>query len=63
MFERAPHGGLRVDLARHPHAAVIALVHGMVRTIMPDGYVVELPMGVKAQPQAPLLSRLFAAAA
>ena len=42
---------LQIELARHPQAALAALVHGLVRTILQGGYVVELPIGVKAKPQ------------
>ena len=42
---------LQIELARHPQAALAALVHGMVRTILQNGYVVGLPVGVKATPQ------------
>ncbi|CAJ2813397.1 nuclease [Burkholderia pseudomallei] len=29
---------LQIEVARHPHVALAALVHGMVRTVLQDGY-------------------------
>lgn len=39
---------LQIEVARHPHAALAALVHGMVRTVLQDGYDGgDLPLGVR----------------
>ncbi|PTD99454.1 ParB/RepB/Spo0J family partition protein [Pandoraea apista] len=38
---------LQIEIARHPHIALAALVHGMVRTVLQDGYNRDgLPLGV-----------------
>lgn len=42
---------LQIELARHPQAALAALVHGMVRSTLQDSYAAALPIGVKAAPQ------------
>ncbi|KGB99874.1 ParB/RepB/Spo0J family partition protein [Burkholderia cepacia] len=39
---------LQIEIARHPHVALAALVHGMVQTVLqPDGYGDGLPLGVR----------------
>ena len=45
---------LQIELARHPLAALAALVQGMVQTVLRDGDALELPIGVKARAQAGL---------
>ena len=42
---------LQIELARHPQAALAALVQGMVQTVLRDGDALELPIGVKARAQ------------
>jgi len=43
---------LQIEVARHPHVALAALVHGMVRTVLqPDTYGDGLPLGVRANVQ------------
>ncbi|MFX6884232.1 chromosome partitioning protein ParB, partial [Acinetobacter baumannii] len=38
---------LQIEVARHPHVALAALVHGMVQTVLqPDAYGDGLPLGV-----------------
>ncbi|MFM0276531.1 ParB/RepB/Spo0J family partition protein [Paraburkholderia sediminicola] len=38
---------LQIEVARHPHVALAALVHGMVQTVLqPDAYSDGLPLGV-----------------
>jgi ParB family transcriptional regulator, chromosome partitioning protein len=39
---------LQIEVARHPHVALAALVHGMVQTVLqPDAYGDGLPLGVR----------------
>lgn len=39
---------LQIEVARHPHVALAALVHGMVQTVLqPDTYGDRLPLGVR----------------
>ncbi|SKC74561.1 ParB/RepB/Spo0J family partition protein [Paraburkholderia hospita] len=39
---------LQIEVARHPHVALAALVHGMVQTVLQDGYHRDgLPLGVR----------------
>lgn len=39
---------LQIEVARHPHVALAALVHGMVQTVLqPDAYDDGLPLGVR----------------
>ena len=39
---------LQIEVARHPHVALAALVHGMVQTVLqPDAYSDGLPLGVR----------------
>ena len=38
---------LQIEMARHPHVALAALVHGMVQTVLQDGYGHGLPLGVR----------------
>ncbi|MFL6959452.1 ParB N-terminal domain-containing protein [Nocardiopsis yanglingensis] len=38
---------LQIEVARHPHIALAALVHGMVQTVLQDGYGNGLPLGVR----------------
>ncbi|ASJ84955.1 ParB/RepB/Spo0J family partition protein [Pseudomonas aeruginosa] len=38
---------LQIEVARHPHIALAALVHGMVQTVLQDGYGHDLPLGVR----------------
>ena len=42
---------LQIELARHPQAALAALVQGMVQTVLRDSDALELPIGVKARAQ------------
>ena len=43
---------LQIEVARHPHVALAALVHGMVQTILqPDAYGDGLPLGVRLTAQ------------
>ncbi|HBO7081880.1 TPA: ParB N-terminal domain-containing protein [Pseudomonas aeruginosa] len=43
---------LQVEVARHPHVALAALVHGMVQTVLqPDAYGDGLPLGVRLTAQ------------
>ncbi|KKJ05039.1 ParB/RepB/Spo0J family partition protein [Burkholderia gladioli] len=43
---------LQIEVARHPHVALAALVHGMVRTVLLDGYHRDgLPLGVSLKVQ------------
>ncbi|MFX1737018.1 ParB/RepB/Spo0J family partition protein [Paraburkholderia sp. A1RI_3L] len=43
---------LQIEVARHPHVALAALVHGMVRTVLQDGYHRDgLPLGVSLKVQ------------
>jgi ParB family transcriptional regulator, chromosome partitioning protein len=42
---------LQIELARHPHAALAALVQRMVQTVLQDSDGLELPIGVKARAQ------------
>lgn len=43
---------LQIEIARHPHIALAALVHGMVRTVLQDGYNRDgLPLGVRLDVQ------------
>jgi ParB family chromosome partitioning protein len=42
---------LQIELARHPQAALAALVQGMVQTVLQDSDGLELPIGVKARAQ------------
>jgi ParB family chromosome partitioning protein len=42
---------LQIELARHPLAALAALVQGMVQTVLRDSDPLELPIGVKARAQ------------
>lgn len=43
---------LQIEVARHPHVALAALVHGMVRTVLQDGYHRDgLPLGVSLKMQ------------
>ena len=42
---------LQIELARHPQAALAALVQGMVQTVLHDSDALELPIGVKARAQ------------
>ena len=42
---------LQIELARHPQAALAALVQGMVQTVFQDGHAHELPIGVQVQSQ------------
>ena len=42
---------LQIELARHPQAALAALVQGMVQTVLQDSDALELPIGVKARAQ------------
>lgn len=43
---------LQVEVARHPHVALAALVHGMVQSILQDGHFRrDLPVGVSATAQ------------
>jgi len=44
-------GALQVELARHPQAALAALLHGMVRRLFQSGYAGALPVGVSSHPQ------------
>lgn len=39
--------GLQLEVARHPQVALAALVHGMVQTVLLDGYGQDLPLGVR----------------
>ncbi|HBO3225413.1 TPA: ParB/RepB/Spo0J family partition protein [Pseudomonas aeruginosa] len=38
---------LQIEVARHPQVALAALVHGMVQTVLQDGYGHDLPLGVR----------------
>ena len=38
---------LQIEMARHPQVALAALVHGMVKTVLQDGYGHDLPLGVR----------------
>mgnify|MGYP003600247033 FL=1 len=38
---------LQIEMARHPQVALAALVHGMVQTVLQDGYGHDLPLGVR----------------
>lgn len=39
---------MQIEVARHPHVALAALVHGMVQTVLqPDAYGDGLPLGVR----------------
>ncbi|EEE05469.1 ParB N-terminal domain-containing protein [Burkholderia multivorans] len=43
---------LQIEVARHPHIALAALVHGMVRVVLQDGYDRDgLPLGVTLKAQ------------
>ncbi|MBR7896929.1 ParB/RepB/Spo0J family partition protein [Burkholderia multivorans] len=43
---------LQIEVARHPHIALAALVHGMVRAVLQDGYDRDgLPLGVTLKVQ------------
>ena len=43
---------LQIEVARHPHVALAALVHGMVQTVLqPDAYGDGLPLGVRLTAQ------------
>ncbi len=43
---------LQIEVARHPHVALAALVHGMVQTVLqPDAYGDGLPLGVRLTTQ------------
>ncbi|MBF2927929.1 ParB N-terminal domain-containing protein [Pseudomonas aeruginosa] len=43
---------LQIEVARHPHVALAALVHGMVQTVLqPDAYGDGLPLGVRRTAQ------------
>jgi ParB family transcriptional regulator, chromosome partitioning protein len=42
---------LQIELARHPQAALAALVQSMVQTVLQDSPAHELPIGVQAQTQ------------
>ena len=43
---------LQIEVARHPHVALAALVHGMVRAVLQDGYHCDgLPLGVSLDVQ------------
>jgi ParB family chromosome partitioning protein len=43
---------LQIEVARHPHTALAALVHGMVRAVLQDGYHRDgLPLGVALKVQ------------
>ncbi|NIE82634.1 MULTISPECIES: ParB/RepB/Spo0J family partition protein [unclassified Burkholderia] len=43
---------LQIEVARHPHVALAALVHGMVRAVLQDGYHHDgLPLGVRLDVQ------------
>lgn len=43
---------LQIEVARHPHAALAALVHGMVQTVLqPGSYSDDLPLGVSLKVQ------------
>ncbi len=43
---------LQIEVARHPHVALAALVHGMVQSILQDGHFRrDLPVGVSATAQ------------
>ncbi|ABM31281.1 ParB/RepB/Spo0J family partition protein [Paracidovorax citrulli] len=43
---------LQIEVARHPHIALAALVHGMVRVVLQDGYRRDgLPLGVRLDVQ------------
>jgi len=43
---------LQIEVARHPQVALAALVHGMVRTVLQDGYHGrDLPLGVSLKVQ------------
>jgi ParB family chromosome partitioning protein len=42
---------LQIELARHPQAALAALVQGMVQTVLQDSHALELPIGVEAHAQ------------
>jgi ParB family chromosome partitioning protein len=43
---------LQIEVARHPHVALAALVHGMVQTVLhPDAYGDGLPRGVRLTAQ------------
>jgi ParB family transcriptional regulator, chromosome partitioning protein len=42
---------LQIELARHPQAALAALVQGMVKTLLQHSDALELPIGVKARAQ------------
>jgi ParB family chromosome partitioning protein len=42
---------LQIELARHPQAALAALVQGMVQTVLQDSDTLEPPIGVKARAQ------------
>ena len=43
---------LQIEVARHPHVALAALAHGMVRTVLQDGYHRDgLPLGVSLKVQ------------
>lgn len=39
--------GLQIEVARHPQVALAALVHGMVQTVLLEGYGHDLPLGVR----------------
>ncbi|MCK4123125.1 ParB/RepB/Spo0J family partition protein [Ralstonia pseudosolanacearum] len=46
---------LQIEVARHPHVALAALVHGMVQTILQDShYGHDLPLGVRLTAQGRL---------
>jgi ParB family chromosome partitioning protein len=38
---------MQIEVARHPQAALAALVHGMVQTVLQDSYGRDLPLGVR----------------
>jgi len=45
---------LQIEVARHPQAALAALVHGMVQKALQDGYAPSLPLGVRLTVQSRL---------
>jgi len=42
---------LQIELARHPQAALAALVQGMVQSVLQHSHALELPVGVEARAQ------------
>ena len=49
---------LQIEVARHPHVALAALVHGMVQSVLqPDAYGDGLPLGVRLTAQDRLEGR------